>query len=171
MGKRESIVKRLHVGKPIKQIAKAVSVTISTVYHFKRYLKERGTVDRKPQSGRRATVVTKRLINLVQNRVIRNPMRSMRMIARETGVLDYSIRKAVRKLGARSLVRTSKFLLTDCLKMLRLNRCKQILNLLKMKAPVILYTDEKFFFRHQLSPTAAPAGTSQKSMSGTSQPM
>lgn len=43
------------------------------------------------------------------------------------------------------LARSQKFLLTERLKALRLERSKRILSILKKKSPIILFSDEKYF--------------------------
>jgi hypothetical protein len=70
----------------------------------------------------------------------------MRGMAKELNVSKASIRGVVKnKLKARSFARTQKFQLTDCLKALRLERCKKILANLKKRSPIILFSDEKYF--------------------------
>lgn len=121
-------------------------MSAKTVYNVKQYVKERGNVDRKSGSGKTEKVPTPRLVNVVRSRVARNPIRSMRGMARELGVAHNTIRKiAHNKLKSKSFTRNQKFLLTDCLKMSRLKCCQKILSQLKKKTPIILYTDEKYF--------------------------
>jgi inhibitor of nuclear factor kappa-B kinase subunit alpha len=146
MEKREAIVAALHAGKAIPDIIKEIGVCRATIFNVKKALKDRGHINRKPGTGRKATVVTPRLINVVRSRIRRNPIRSMRGMAKELNVSEFSIRKIVKQeLGAKSFARTQKFLLTDRLKALRLERCKAILAILKKKTPVILFSDEKYF--------------------------
>ena len=146
MEKKEAIVTALLAGKTSQTIQNELRVCRKAIYNVQRYLKERGTLARKPGSGRRPTATTSRLVNLVRSRVARNPISSMRRIARDVGVSDWSIRKIVKdRLKARSLARTKRFLLTDSLKSSRLDRCKKILQALKKKMPVILFSDEKYF--------------------------
>ena len=65
----------------------------------------------------------------------------MRGMARELGVSDYTIRNIVKtNLKAKSFAQNQKFLLTDRLKMFRLERCRKILNQFKKKTPIVLFT-------------------------------
>ena len=89
--KREAIVAKLHVGMSILDIVKAVGVSTATIYNVKRYLRERGSVARKPGSRKQPSVVTNRLLAVVKSRIRRNPVR--RGMAREIGVSEFSIRK------------------------------------------------------------------------------
>jgi hypothetical protein len=54
-------------------------------------------INRKPGTGRKATGVTPRLINIVKSRIRRNPIRSMRGMAKELKVSEFSIRKIVKQ--------------------------------------------------------------------------
>ena len=49
-----------------------------------------------------------------------------------------------KNIGARSLTRTKMFLLTDQLRVLRLERSKKLLRVLKEKMPILLFSDEKY---------------------------
>ena len=89
---------------------------------------------------------TPRLINVIRSRVACNPIRSMRGMARDLNLSEKTVRRIVKKnLKAKSFAQNQKFLLTDRIKKARLDRCKKILNKLKKKTPIILFTDEKYF--------------------------
>ena len=100
MDKRESIVKYLSAGETVDKIVKDLNVSRATVYNVKCYLRKRGNVLHKPGSGKKPTVAINRLVGVIRSRVARNPIRSMRAMARETGVSEKSIRRAIKKLGA-----------------------------------------------------------------------
>jgi len=149
--KREKIVAALHAGTAIPDIMMALKTSRATIFRVKKCLKDSGQVKRKPGSGRRPTVVTKKVINVVRSRINRNSVRSMRAMAKDLKVSEWTVRNIVKnKLGARSLARTSRFLLTERLKSLRLERCKKLLWILKKNTPVILFTDEKYFTVNQV---------------------
>ena len=151
MEKREAILAAVLAGKTNKEIQETVGVSRKTIFNVKRDLRERGTLQRKSGSGRRPSVVTKRLVNLIKSRVARNPIRTIRGMAREVGVAESSLRRAVAKAGVKSNARTEKFLLTERLKAARLEKAKKLLNLLKKKTPTILFTDEKYFTVDQVA--------------------
>ena len=68
MERREAIVAALIAGKSNKDIEEELKVTRKTIYNVKSYLKERGTLARKPGSGSTKKVTTPRLINVVKPR-------------------------------------------------------------------------------------------------------
>jgi transposase len=144
--KREKIVALLHAETPISDIVSEVGTSRRTIFRVKNSLKDSGHVKRKPGSGRKPTVVTKKLVWKIEARIRRNPIRSMKAMARDMNVSDWTVRNVVNnKLGSRSLSRMQRFLLTDRLKALRLQRSKNILAILKKKTPIILFSDEKYF--------------------------
>ena len=65
-------------------------------------------------------------------------------MARDLGVSEFSVRKAVKEAGPWSLARTKRFMLTDKLKASRLEKCKKIRSILKKKKTIILFSDEKY---------------------------
>jgi len=139
------ILKALQAQTSIKDIVRDLGVLRQTVYNIKKRLETRGSTERKPGSGRPVSVVTSGFVKQIKQRIKRNPARTMRGMARELGVDEKSVRKAVKLSGARSLARTKRFLLTETLKASRLARAKKILSMLKKNSPVILFTDEKYF--------------------------
>jgi len=144
--KREQIVALLHAGFSIPDIMSKVSVSRATIFNTKKRLKEFGHVKRRPGSCGKPTVTTPRLVANLKARIKRNPIRSMRGMAKELNVSEFTVRSIVKKkIGAKSLSRTKIFLLTDRLKALKLERSKKLLWILKKKMPIILFTDEKYF--------------------------
>jgi inhibitor of nuclear factor kappa-B kinase subunit alpha len=144
--KREKIVTLLHAQTPIPEIMKELGTSRRTITRVKKALEERGNVKHKAGAGRKPKVVTPRLINVLKARIWRNPIRSMRGMAKDLKVSEWTIRNVVKnKLGARSLARTKRFLLSDRLKASRLERSKKILHILKRNTPIILFSDEKYF--------------------------
>ena len=117
-----------------------------TIFRVKKSLMERGNVKQQPGSGKKPTVVSTKLVNKIRSRIARNPIRSMRGMAKDMKVSEWTVRNVVKnKLRARSLARTNRFLLSDRLKALRLERSKQILAILKKKTPIIMFSDKKYF--------------------------
>jgi hypothetical protein len=144
--KREKIVALLHAETPIPDIMSQLGTLRRTIFRVKKYLEERGHVRQQPGSGRKPTVVSSKLISTIKSRIQRNPIRSMRGMAKDLKVSEWTIRNIVKtKLGARSLARTKRCLLSERLKTLRLERSKKILQILKKKTPIILFSDEKYF--------------------------
>ena len=150
--KREKIVAALHAGTPIPDIMKDLKTSRATIFMVKRCLKTSGQVKGKSGSGRKPTVVSTKLIRAIRSRINRNPVRSMRGMAKDFNVSEWTIQNIIKnKLGARSLARTHRFLLTNGLKALRLERCKKLLWILKKNTPIILFSDKKYFTVDQVS--------------------
>ena len=146
MPSNQSIVDMFHAGMAIKDIADALKCVRSTVTRALNKFKETGSARRKPGSGRPRSVRTKALIKSVREKIRRQPVRSMRKMAKEAGVSDFTIRKVVKEdLKAKSRARTKRQLITRNQKEARLERSKKLLQILKRGMPVILFTDEKEF--------------------------
>lgn len=119
---------------------------ISTVYRIISKFKTTGSTERLPGQGRKRTARTAANIKAVRERIRRNPVRSMRKIARDLGVSDFTVRNIVKNnLHAKSRARTSKQLISASSQAKRLARCKQLLSKLKKGMAVIIFTDEKVF--------------------------
>ena len=118
-------------GETLTDIVKAVELSVATVFYPKCYLWECGTVQRKSGSGKEPTVMTNCLLGVKRNRTHLNLVHTMRGMASETRVSKFSICKAVKLNGARSLNWNSKFLLMDSLKAARQEKYQRILSTLK----------------------------------------
>jgi len=140
--KRERIMTAIHTGTPILDIMKVLKTLRATTFHDKKCLKDSGQEKRKPRSGRRQTVITKKVINIVKSQINRNSIRSMRVLTKDLKISEWTIRNIVKKTSW-SLARTSRFLLTECLKSHRLEGCKTLLWILKKNTPFNFFTDEK----------------------------
>ena len=146
MEKREAIVAALLAGKSNKEVVEELKVSAKTVYNVKKCFEEGKGLGHQSGAGRPKSVSTPRLINAIKSRVARNPVQTMRGMARDLNVSEKTVRRIVKdKLKAKSFARNQKFLLTDRIKTTRLDRCKKILNQMKKKTPIILFTDEKYF--------------------------
>jgi|FrelakmetLWP11LW_1041352.scaffolds.fasta_scaffold53116_1 transposase len=94
--KREKIVALLHAEKPIPDIMTQLGTSRRTIFRVKKYLGERGQVRQKPGSGRKPTVVSSKLINTIKGRIRRNPIRSMRGMAKDLKVSERTIPNIVK---------------------------------------------------------------------------
>ena len=150
--RREAVVAFLQSGYSVPAIQKKFGISHATIFNIKKRLKVDGHVKRKSGSGAATTVSTPSLVSKIKYRIRTNPVRTMRGMARELGVSEHTVRNVVKKkLGARSLARTKKFLLSERLKALRVERCNKLLAILKKKKQVILFSDEKYFSVDQVS--------------------
>ena len=144
--RRAEIMKLVHAQIPAKDISNVLSIPMSTVYEVKARCSITGTVRRKSGSGKIPSVRTPELIKAVRDRIRRNPVRSMREMARSFNVSEKTMRTVVKKdLKAKSRARVKRQLLTAKTKAARLERCKVLLSRLKKGAPLIMFTDEKVF--------------------------
>ena len=102
-------------------------------------------------------VVNKAFVAKVKDRIKKDPLKTMRAMAREMNVSEKDIRKVVPDhLGAKSRAGKRKFLLTQPLKPLRFQKSKKLLWILQKKTPVILFPDEKYFKTAGQTDTSLP---------------
>ena len=94
--KNNSIVDLAVNGTTLKYIAKMLNKTLSTVYTVFKRFQMTGRVKKKPGSGLKRSVRTQ-LIKVVKDRISRNPVRSMRKMAKVLFVSEHTIRNVVRK--------------------------------------------------------------------------
>lgn len=134
-------------GKRNCEIARIANTAPETVSRCIKRFNELGNYDDRPRKGRKRTVNVSNNRQIIKKRIQRNPARSMRQIARETGINRESIRLMAKKdLGLKPYKRVKCQLLTDNNKRIRLERCRG----LKLRAEPnswqnILFTDEKIF--------------------------
>lgn len=128
-----------------KDISIAVGVFRWTV---KRVLdrETKGQLSAKVATGRSRSTRVPRIVAAIKRKIRANPVRSMRKMAKEHGISDFSVRKIVKDdCGAKSRARKKTHMITNRIRELRVERCKKIMNYLKRKKTVILFTDESMF--------------------------
>lgn len=131
--------------KSVAEILDEVKCSKATFYRIKA-LMGKPPIVRKPGQGRKRTVRTSKLIRSIKSKIRRNPVRSMRLMAREAGVSEKTVRRVVKfDLKAKSRVRERRHLITERIRRLRVERCKKLVSALKKGQPVIFFTDEKLF--------------------------
>ena len=144
--KRTIVLELLSRQKSPTSIARDLGISRQAVYNIKKRFDNRGTVKRKPGSGRKRSVRTKAMVKAVKGRILRNPVRTIRGIARDMNVHETAVRRAVKfDLGAKSRARRKKHLINNNTKAKRLERSKALLNVMKHAPPVIIFSDEKLF--------------------------
>ena len=112
---------------------------------IKRY-KETESLNDKARSGRPRTERTIGLKAKVQKRIVRNPRRSMRKMARDFGVSSRTIRLVHDQLGLKSLKRRKVHMLTKPIREKRLQRSRILLSrAAESVVDEILFSDEKLF--------------------------
>ena len=142
----EAIKELTESGIAPKEVAERLGVHRVTVYRAIKKFRLTGSAGRRPGQGRRRSVRTPTLIKAVKGRIKRNPIRSMRQMAKDLKVSERTIRRTIREdLGAKSRARTTKHLISADAKVKRLERCRLLRNRLKKGKQVILFSDEKLF--------------------------
>ena len=153
---RTGIIELFKAGRTHAEIMKSLRFPGSRrkfVYRtIRRYKETGGAVDR-ARSGRPRTVRTPQLKKVVRERIRRNPRRSMRKMALDLKISDFSIRKVVRTdLEMRSYKRKKVHFLSGPVKEKRLLRCKGELGKhASCGLENILFSDEKIFTIHEAS--------------------
>lgn len=145
MHNKEAILKLLRAQKSIPEIMALENCSRATVFRVKAAI-GLPSAPRKSGSGRKRTVRTPALIQSIKKKVTRNPVRSMRKMAKEANVSEKTVRRVIKyDLKAKSRARVKRHLITDRIKEARLDRCKKLRSELKKRPAVILFTDEKLF--------------------------
>ena len=148
MSKREAIIQLHCAGRTNSEIIKLLKVAKSTVYHVVNRFKELGTSEDRPRSGRPHTAQTKKVIKAVQERVRRNPKRSVRQMAKDMNVSVTSMRTIMTKvLQLFPYKKRKRQFLTPLQKHKRLERAQLLLRELKAGTAEqeIIFLDEKLF--------------------------
>ena len=121
-------------GTAVSDICQIIGVKKTTVYKVKKRFSDHGQLGRRPGSGGQATARTKRLIQSIRGKIQRNPVRSMRQMAKEASVSEATVRRIVKyDLKAKSRAILTRHSLPGDSKLTRLQRCKKILSILKKK--------------------------------------
>ena len=158
---RGAMVMGFRAGRTTKEIAEFNLIPLSTVKCFKKswekYLEEGGDADsfdikRKPHK-RRSDAFQEDMINNIQAMIDENPGRSMRNIATELKISDWSVRRIVKQdIRYKSYsLRRGQFM-TEATKEKRCERAQKLVNFFKHPPAqdlLIFYSDEKNFSQDQ----------------------
>ncbi|QQP37852.1 Uncharacterized protein FKW44_018264, partial [Caligus rogercresseyi] len=117
----------LGAGKTPTEMAKQLNVEISTIYCLKKKLDINQGVERKSGSAGKYKLEPQLICDVIQ----RAPTTSMRAHAKDLGVGESRVRRAVKECGGKSLVMFERPLLTPQIKVTHLQRCKGLINDLK----------------------------------------
>ncbi len=150
--KRERVSDLLDAEIDKETIAKIVGVSVATVYNVAKAKKDGNGTERASGSG---TACKRRLTAFVDDlkaKVKNDPTVSARQMARDMDVSHTTILMVLKAdLGLTSFVRTLRHLLTDKIKVKRLDRCGKIRNFLcKGQSLVVIFSDKKIFTMDQV---------------------
>lgn len=145
--KRAQIVGLKTAGATNNAIVKQLKVCRKTVYNVWKQFQDTGTSSSKPIPGRKRSIRTKSVVSAVKKKMIRNPQRSVRRIAKEAGISRSSMQRIVKEdLELRPYKKQSRQLISEPSKKKRLDRGNLILQEMKRAAgKVLIWSDEKMF--------------------------
>lgn len=152
---RHAIV-ALHLAqKSTKQIVndlRHLKVTRLLVYRTIKRYRETGSVHVRHGGGHLRTATSPANVKMIASRMRRNPRRSARQMARETGISKSSVQRILRdhlRVKAYKLQRVQE--LTATQKKVRLERCKALkTRYARMEIPNLVFSDEKIFTVQQV---------------------
>jgi transposase len=146
MDQGKSIINLLHAGMAVPDICQKLGVPMSTVYYVKKKFETTGLTGRVPGQGRKRTARSKANVAKIKAKFRKDPTKSMRQVARELEIHERQVRQVVKvEMKAKSRARVQKHLINNMSKEKRLEKCRNLVNLLKTKKPIILFSDEKVF--------------------------
>ncbi len=138
-------------GGQIFQHVKQLGITRSCVYRTICRLRDTGSIQDRPRSGRTRTCRTKERITRVREKIRRNPQRSARKLALEEGIDTRSMRRIVQiDLGRKAYKKRKLHGLSTKQMAARLERCKALLiRHGSDDVQKIVFSDEKLFVVEQ----------------------
>lgn len=144
---RVTVIELHKSGMKTAEIVRTTNYKQRTVYNIVNRYKETGELSDRPRTGRPRTATAAANVNKVRQRVRRNPVRSMRKMAKEIGIDERSVRRIVkRKLNLRSYKISRVHFLNDTMKEKRLKNCRRMLRLIGgVRLAKVVFTDEKLF--------------------------
>ena len=122
--KRNALAELRRAGRSPADIAKVLKYPRTTVYNACKKYERFGDVSRAPNKPRRDRKLTSRFFNGLKRSVKVIPTMSMTILAKKKGVSRTSIGRALAKLKLTSYVQGKRYLLTDRMRGIRLQRCK-----------------------------------------------
>ena len=168
---REQIIRALPAGLAFSEIFKTLNVSRKTVYNIKNRLLSEGNVKRKPRTNDKCPLTNKAFVAKIKDKNHEELSQDHEGDGQGDNLLEKTVRRVVHEsLGAKSRARKRKFLVTQRLKPLSLQKSKKLLWILKKKTSVILFFDKKYFTvdHSTLKVKEVPDGI--KSISQTKQP-
>ncbi len=134
---RIAICALLDAGKGPTEIARQLGVNSKTVYNVNKCQ----NLERKAGSGGKPVLDAE----AVKDAVKADPLKSWHSHAKDMGATEATFRRTAKKVGAKSLVRTEKPLMTDRTKAKHLHHCQILLNDVKHRPAghVLIFSDEK----------------------------
>ena len=144
---RDQIVALKTAGFSNQEVMKKLNVCRKTVFNVMKRFNETGSTSSKPIPGRKRSVRTKRITEIVKKRMKRNPRRSMKKIAKDLKIPETTMRRVVKEdLGLKASKMQRRHLISAASKQKRLDREKKMLEEIQNAADkVIIWSDEKMF--------------------------
>ena len=153
---RAAIVELFLKGKTQSEIMKLLKIPETRrklIFRTIKRFNEIGSLLDRPRSGRPVSVSTVRMRKVVRSRVLRNPRRSVRKMAKELKISRGSLQNIMKKdLGLSSYKRRKVHFLTKSMKVKRLSRSKCLLSRFATHGlDQVLFSDEKLFTIEEVS--------------------
>lgn len=146
-GLRSTVIYLHKAGKKPMEIfrqIKCLEASRNFVYYTLKRYRETCSLDDRPRSGRPCSARAAANIKLIRERLRRNPCRTQKKMALQTNISRISVNRILKyDLKVRAYSRRKVHYLNDCLRKLRLARCRQLLK--RHDPKKILFTDEKIF--------------------------
>lgn len=148
--RRHRVAALIRAGLPQKDIAAQEECFIALVKKVAAKTRAGEDLARKNGSGGHNKVITDDFKAGILSEVTADPMLSQRKLAKELDVAPSTVRKAVKELGLTSYRRQRQQLLTDRIKVIRVEKGKRLLNQLKKGKTsslptVIIFSDKKLW--------------------------
>lgn len=146
--KREVIAGLLRAEVPITKIAEQQNVDRKTVYNIKKRLETSGDLSRKQRTTPPHEKLTPPVLEDLKASFEASPHTSITQMGKIKSLSPMTVSRGVKKLGMQSRVRPPRHLLTDGLKLKRLERGRGLVNWMKncQNAKLVrVFSDEKNF--------------------------
>ena len=143
--KRQRVADLLHAQVDPKEIMNIVKCGKTFVFAVKKKMKAGKGFKRKPGSGGHNRIIDDDFLTGLMAEIEADPTRSMRKMAKDLNISEWTIRKAIGQLSLHSYVRRHRQLLSVTAKTSRVKRGKKLISWLKKKAPtkVLVFSDKK----------------------------
>eukprot|EP00095_Tigriopus_kingsejongensis_P011975 maker-scaffold906_size82779-snap-gene-0.13 protein:Tk11975 transcript:maker-scaffold906_size82779-snap-gene-0.13-mRNA-1 annotation:"1 transposase" len=145
--KRGAVIRLLKMNRSIRSIMMDLAVNRKFIWRCKKRLEEGIGASRRPYKDRSRPIRTRSLIKAVSNKIRRNPVRSMNLMAKDYNVSRRTMQRVVKEdLGLRPYKMQKRQLLSEATREKRLARSKILKRWLATHPDVIvIYSDEKLF--------------------------
>ena len=143
----DKIVALKNAGFTDRAVAKEVGTCRKAIYNVMKRHHENGTTSERPIPGRKRSVLTSNITEVVKKRMARNPRRSLRKMAKEMHISQTSLRRLVKeRLRMKAYKMSKRHMISESSKKKRLDRATKMLKEMKSAGQkAFIWSDEKIF--------------------------